>query len=298
MRFIWFIILLLICSPAQADEIPDAIFHNRLSLEYSYNNLKHYIKRDYIDDITFGINIPGTLKYSYVGVEGAIVGQIEKRAKHIAQRRLRQLIHHGNISEEEIKLETAAIDGPTNFYGNWWDRDWFYSLPEEKGGAPRKISTVYVGKKILVPKDWPVVSFLKKQYDRLGDIWVRNDHIYDEERTKTGAPIGETKEKEKRENDINDFDKIKLRETSILFDANEINQEWFKGKFYHFRFKPSIRIKGGSDPKDFVDEVSTRFVIELFMKKRKHVADLIFFVKYNIPEDEFLASVFLSVLTW
>ena len=248
----------------------------------------------------FGSWVPGSIKIKYRGIHGALLDQAEKRMKQIAKRRIRRQYHHGNASNEDIGKAFSALSGSNNPYGYWWDRKWFHSLPANKGGAPNAITVVHVGHKIQIPNDWGVITYLRDKFESIGDIWVRNDHLYDDIEETNGVTVpGESREETKRETNIDDFNTVEYRDTSLILDGKEIDSEWFRGNFYHFRFRPSMRVKGGMDPKDMIDELSLKFVVELFADNdRVHFADVSLFVRYNIPENELFVSATMEILTW
>lgn len=304
MKYLWLAILLLFCTTANAEEyaaIKNFNLDRKLSLSLKdYQAFNSPIFDDSIvDHVTFGGWIPGTLKIEYIGIHGIVLGQAEKRMKQAAKRRIRRRYHHGNISDADTNAAFASLNGSNNPYGDWWDRQWFHSLPASKGGAPSTQETMYIGHDIKIPNDWGIITYLRDKFENIGDVWIRNDHLYDEEENDSTTAPGETREETKKRYDINDFNSVEYRSTSILVDGKEIAYEWFRGSFYHFRFKPSLRIKGGLEPADFIDELSLKFVCELFTNNNyTHFANISLFTRYNIPDNELFASIVIEILTW
>lgn len=303
MRFLWLVLLLLFCTAASADDFTlaekleyDTDF--RINLDYNYATITPIFENNLLDQVTFNSWIPGSLKLKYIGIHAVILDQAERYTKRIINSNTRRLYHNTNMTEKEANNVFLYTSSNNNPFGNWWDRKWFQSLPSDKGGAPDTIETIYIGHHIQIPDNWGVVTWIKDRFESVGDIWIRNDHLYDDENNSLIIP-GETKEKTKKETDIDNFNNIEYQGTAIIINGKEFDHEWFKGDFYHFRFKPSLRVKGGPEFIDAVDEVSLMFVIELFKSKaHTHFADINFLIKYNIPDEEIYATVNFKLLTW
>ena len=303
MRLLWLILLSLFCTVARAD---DLISTTRLDYDIDlttynidYNAAAPIFENNLLDQVTFNSWIPGTLKIKYIGIHGALLDQAKKYIKHEARRRINILYHNGGLTNDEADEAFSNLSGSINPYGDWWDRQWFHSLPYEKGGAPNTVETVYIGHHIQIPDNWGAITWVKDQFEALGDIWIRSDHTFEGE-SGTGLIIPEdSEETTKEKTDINKLNDLQYRGTAVIVEGQELDYEWFKGSSYHLRFRPSIRIKGGPEAIDIVDEVSIAFAIELFKsKKRVHFADIDFFVKYNIPDEDLTVSVNFRLLTW
>ena len=304
MKLLWLILLSLVCTIARADDLTlatklnyDIDFQTYIDTDYTTTTL--FFENNLLDQVTFNNWIPGSLVVKYIGLHGIVLNQAKKHLKHEARRRINILYHNGSMTDNETKEAFANLNGSTNPYGNWWDRRWFHSLPHDKGGAPKTVSTVYIGYHIQIPDNWGAITWVKDKFEAIGDIWIRNNHTFDGE-DGTGLIIpGESEKETKEKNNVKNLNNIEYHGIAVIVEGHEIDHEWFKGDFYHFRFKPSIRIIGGPEFIDIIDEVSLAFVIELFKtKKHVHFADINFLVKYNISNEEIYAAVDFKLLTW
>tara|TARA_R100001244_G_scaffold25113_4_gene25542 strand:- start:3341 stop:4231 length:891 start_codon:yes stop_codon:yes gene_type:complete len=289
-----FLALLLVC-PVFSDEVTGHSFVNPDHLNLYSIDLP-IIKRDednLLSQVTFNNNVCGSVKAKYVGFYGIITGEAEKRLKRYSRRQTRIMFNNSNMSFAEAGARMAALGQKHNPYGDWWDRSWFHSLPPEKGGASLKQTEVQIGQEFNAP-NWQIVNWGKHQIERLGDVWLTNDQAY--EGTEDGDVLTVPGEQPiqsngKRLNKYNGRD-----EADVVIDQTP----WFLGDFYHFRFKPSLRIRGGPNIDDMIDELSLRFVVELYTsdKLRNHFGNVSFFARYNIPDNEYLTSITFDLVTW
>lgn len=249
-----------------------------------YNNL--------LSQVTFNHRMRGTVKETYVGLYGLLTDEANKRLKRYSRRQTRILYNNSDMTFEEAEARFAAASSSYNPYGEWWERPWWASLPPGKGGAPLEQNEIKIGQEINLP-NWEIINWGKRQIEKLGDIWLTNDSLYEgiednDELTIPGINSNQPNDK------INEY--TGRTNADIIIDQST----WFSGDFYHFRFKPSLRIRGGPNVDDMIDELSLKFVIELYTTdmSRKHFGNLSFYAKYNIKDNECLASVIFDLITW
>lgn len=258
----------------------------RLSLDFK-RDLPDY---DILDHITWDRweNVPGAYKLEIVGIHNSLLGQVRRRFVTQLEDDLDIEWNLSNMSISEYRDRQARINNEYNPYGEWWDRSWIYSLPPEKGGAPRKPIIKTVGWDIQITDSTPLVGWFKQQFDKLGDIWISVDHEFNEVR-------GVERNNKKNSKDAKDYNHLRIQEANI---GVERPWRWFESGFYHLRFKPTVKISSNAES-GFLDEAALRIQVELYMDdKSSHFGTLNFFVRHDFNEKDTFFSVFFELVNF
>lgn len=268
-RFLFVILLLLTSTIAEAQEITLDPYPSH---KYSFVD---YFKQDWT-------TVSGASRIEYVGVHDIVIPYLQRRFVRYAKDQLWEYYHLSNMSQETFDRELAEIDSQWHYYGEWWDRPWFYSLPVERGGAPRNPQKVEVGWKISIPKNFPVIYWIKEQIMSLGDIWLTDERAYINLRDSNQVRQYITPHDDPRE---------ELKEpVNVIFEGQ--GYSWYNGTNHHLRFRPSIRISPGLTLKEIFSEYNFKVVIETYIKDHTvHLADLVFTLSHDINNDIVYGSV-------
>lgn len=261
------------------------------SINYQYveadNILSHITLRHYP---------AGSLKVEYVGLHDWILSDVSKRIRIQARDDLRRAFNLSNMSDSEFRYRMDVVNGDLpNPYGEWWDRHWYESLLPEKGGAPKEMTIVKEGLDISIPESISPYWWLKRRIEDLGDIWIDSKREFDEEgkiRNINRSIITIEEAHKGRGVDLNELTDTEP-EIGIL---KKEETAWFRGSYYHLRFRPSIKFKP-DDPNNFVSEISLRAKIELFARDR-YIGNLSFSTRYDFPKKEVYFSVYLEFVSW
>lgn len=235
-------------------------------------------------------NVPGAYSLEFVGIQRLALDQVKRRIRHQAEDDLRRQWNLSNMPYAEFTERMNQASSEFNPYGEWWERSWIYSLPPEKGGAPRRPIVETIGWDIKITRNTPLVGWFKQQFDKLGDIWISTDHEFDEERG-----TGPRRNDGRIDNDPKDIGQIQIEQANI---GIERPWRWFESSFYHFRFKPTLKL--ASDARTmFIEEAALRIQTELFLdNKTKHFATISFFVRHDFEDDNTFFSVFFELVNF
>lgn len=275
-------------SSANISTYRDLDLSASISFNY-YDDLPrpNILKHVYLNDWS---HVPGAYRMKFVGIHGAILGQVQRRLSKQLRDDLRIEYTRSNMSESVFRERMGAISNEYNPYGNWWDRSWMYSLPPEKGGAPKEPVVNEIGWDISID-NMPVIGWFKKQFDKLGDMWISVDHEFDEE----SGP--NPNRRDGKTTNSGDFNQLKVREANLGIDQD---YRWFESSFYHVRFKPTLRLTSSNTSNyGFVEEVAVRVQVDLFVRdKKKQFATFNFFVSHDLEEQNTYFSVFLEFVNF
>lgn len=249
------------------------------------------IEYNILDYITFNNPTPSTVKIEYVGLHQLVLSQLEKRISNEATDDLRREYNLTNITDSEFRRKMEFLNrDPPGPNGYWWERPWYDSLPPGKNGAPKELTVYQKGLDFRIPKWFIPYWWIRKQIASLGDIWIGTDTEFSEElgilpHRNDGVVVNKRKAHGKLQKPL---PTINIRQ-----------RHWFKNSFYHLRFKPSVRFKPSKGMNRIIDEASLRFRIELYSNPgRIHFADLNFYIRHNIPENDTFFSVHFNFITW
>lgn len=98
-----------------------------------------------IDQITMTRVPEGSLRVEYRGIHKPIVRHARRRYRKLWRESFDDRLDYMTPAQiartyEIMGFARADVDG-----GRWWDREWFDSLPEDQGGAPKTPYVHYVG---------------------------------------------------------------------------------------------------------------------------------------------------------
>jgi len=288
----WRVLLLILLFATQAFANPDTKLDLYDSIQLTlpqYADIDHDGDWQNTWDPNWRYRIPGVVQIKYVGLHDLILSQARKRVLYQGRSNLRRRLREGMIGDIEFRKGMGALGndmGP-----QWYDRHWFHSLPPEKGGAPLEQYTREVGWTLNID-EIPIVSWFYSQIKSLGDIWIENDHYYE------GTEDGPDFQRPDRSPDLSKNDHDGLRVINPLPDLIVSRDRWYQGSTYHLRFKPSMKFRPAQGSKRIVDEISMKVLIELFWQKKEHFADLAFFVRHNIPDNNTTFTISLQLVNW
>ena len=267
-------ILLLFCVPVQAQ--PDLISLN-------------YKPPSYLNHFSHSWNhVPGAVEFEFVGTHDVLLSYMGRRARRYAREQLWDYYNQSSMTLQTYRRESDEISSKWKYYGNWWNRSWQHSLPPEQGGAPRRPQKRKVGWSIDIPRYVPVLWWIKTKIESLGDIWL------DDERAYTNLQRNSRTQQYQDPNSP----KSEARERVAVIIAGE-DYSWYNGMNYHFRFRPSVRIKPGSTLRDIFTEYSLKVVIEVFVQNHAiHFADLVFSFRHDIQNEDIIGSASFVLLVF
>jgi hypothetical protein len=259
-----------------------------LSLNY-FDDLpkSNILNHVYLNDWS---HVPGAYRLKFVGIHDMVLGQVQRRLSKQLRDDLRIEYTRSNMQESEFRQRMEAISSEYNPYGNWWERSWMHSLPPEQGGAPKVPVVNEIGWEISL-ENAPIVGWFKKQFDKLGDMWISVDHEFDEE----SGP--NPNRRDGKTTDEGDFNQLKVRKANLGIDQD---YRWFESSFYHVRFKPTLRLtSSNTSDYGFVEEIAVRVQVDLFVRdKTNHFATVNFFVSHDLEEENTYFSVFLEFVNF
>lgn len=256
------------------------------SLKLDYYTDKSYNSLNILSSVSYQNweEVPGAYSIEFVGIHEMILNQVKKKIQRQAEDDLRREWNLSNMSYSEFKTRMNRIDDEYNPYGSWWERPWHYSLPPEKGGAPKQQIVETIGWDIQITENTPLLGWLKLQFNKLGDIWISADHEFDEE---SGKSID--RNDRKNENYLRkDLNQIKLEQADL---GIERPWRWFEDDFYHLRFKPTLKLATNSST-TFIEELALKIQTELYYGyQRKEFGLLGLFIKHDLTDNNTFFSI-------
>lgn len=290
----WRVVFLILFLTTVASAGPEVTLTPRLSEAISFNlfspipptpviqnNIENFLNP------CWRLHIPGASRIEYVGLHGMFFSQLNRRIKAQGRSNLRREYNNGMLGDIEFRQRMEVLE--YSMEDQWYDRSWYHSLPPEKGGAPKNPVRIEVGWQIRF-EAIPVISWIHKKIQSLGDIWIEHDHYFDDQEDGLGLIRPDRRE----DNSKNDHDKLGIDDP--LPDIVVIQDRWYKSSAYHLRFKPSARFRPTNDASRIIDEVGFKFLIELFVNGgRRYFADLVFFISHDIPKNNTIFTVALQL---
>ena len=94
---------------------------------------------DLLSSVALSASIPGSVVIDYEGLQGFVVKRARRRYRKLWRNQFKDWVRETYISDWELNRRAVAMgDAYADMLagGRWWDRRWFHSLPEAKGGAP------------------------------------------------------------------------------------------------------------------------------------------------------------------
>ena len=105
---------------------------------------------DFTDHVTLTHYPPGSFKIKYSGVRGFLINQIKSQLWNLHSDYLDIYHPFDNDFRTRSKRELVFVQRELDTGGAWCLRRWWESFPPDKGGAPKGITTFYVGRKKIV----------------------------------------------------------------------------------------------------------------------------------------------------
>jgi hypothetical protein len=234
--------------------------------------------------------VPGAVHLDLVGIHDMVISYLQRRLSRYAEDQLWLFYNESNISEQKLYEELIEVNSKLSYYGDWWDRPWFYSLPPEKNGAPRKVQKIEFGWELTIPKSMPILGWLKEKFESIGDIWLTDERAYVNIKDQQSGQLRSNKQANDPETEIKEPINAVIEGSSYA---------WYRGLNYHLRFRPTIRVSPGIEWRDILNEYSFKIVIEIFIRNHTiHFADIMFIFRHNLKEEIMSSSLTLSILTW
>jgi hypothetical protein len=274
--------LLLFCTTAHAQDEIDFDFD--LKIKYP-----KYEDRPFVENFSHNwSHVPGATKIRLIGVHDTVISYIVRRFRRLARDQVYEYYDEfdgmNRLSERQRDLE--EINSTYNPRGDWWSRSWLHSMPPEKGGAPKAVQIHSIGWEISIPKNFPILYFFKRQWDKIGDIWLDDERAYIniKNRSVGAEEAAAVPYNEELQEPIN-----------VVLESDHA---WYKGINYHLRFRPAIRVRPGRTWHEIFQEFSLKMAIELYTDKKVHFGDLIFSYEYNTELNNHLGNVMFVLLIW
>lgn len=287
-----FIIAFVLLTPCVAygdnitlDNYPN--FQNQAPLNFDFNY--SHLEIDLFNYLSYcDYTIPGSTEVEYTGLYDIVLTQFERRVKSEVREDLRTEyeLTNMNISTFNARMALLCRD-PPGPYGEWWERPWYRSFSPENGGAPLEPYRIEIGLEVNVPKWVRPYWWIKSQIENLGDIWLG---IEDDFEVQDGSNPRRLDARERN----NEIGRLETPSPSITVEQAD---RWFSGESYHFRFRPSIRFKPEDGIEEFINELSLKFQIELYIDQW-HFANINAVIEYNMPEENFFFSCHFELTSW
>jgi hypothetical protein len=138
------ILIFLLSSISSAQDTPlvedheptSAILSERIDL--SISDLRYVPTDDFLDSVTMRTLPEGSLYTRFDGLHSVVMRQLRSQGRRFVRQAIREgwYVDDETISSrpELLRRVDRGVDPLIN--GAWWNRRWWESLPEEKGGAP------------------------------------------------------------------------------------------------------------------------------------------------------------------
>ena len=245
-------------------------------------------------------HVPGVVQLDLVGPQGAIVRQLRQRVKGQARDILRFQYDEGGLTWPQYIRRLEEVDYDLPAYGHWWERAWFYSLTPDQGGAPYKPIVKTYGWNWGIPDDFPILGWLKRKFQSLGDIWIDNTQEFDDIDNRNRLD-NENQFSQRRDRESINYTRLERTPNTSVGLSKGVSVKsyrWYEGARYHFRFRPSVRFRPTQGADRTIDEISLRFLIELYTDKGHHMANIVLFARYDIPQQQTYLSAALVLVNW
>jgi hypothetical protein len=212
-----------------------------LDCRFDFGNTVYIPESNFVDMVTMTRIPAGSLWRDYKGPTRLVLKAARSHVRKFARK------YHEH-SEHPERLVLNIRGGPT---ADWWDREWYDSLPSDKGGAPDKPYIHTYGKEI----EWQfgpitISNTLKVRFDYIGAFNLDTD----------AQPVAEK----------HDPDKLPKGGRMVL-DLRP-DKEFSYGTTVKFKVRPSIRV--GLPRKGWVDilrKVSVRACMSLFIRGKQFI---------------------------
>lgn len=112
---------------------------------------------DILDHISLNYYPPGSIRVKYGGPYAAVKNGVTNYIRDVWEDQQYLYYESGTISLAAYHRSIQRIDDSIRDYeagGRWWDRRWFESLPEKRGGAPTEPMLREIGHTYVIFDSW------------------------------------------------------------------------------------------------------------------------------------------------
>jgi len=271
----------------------------------------------FVGQVTMTPEIPGTVVIQYKGLQRFLVRPIDRQFHKHWGKQMRGYVKHSELSQSELDLRYTQMSMAIADHrsgGRWWERDWFYSLPEEQGGAPRQAFVHTIGERVTFLEWGPLTltNDFKVRIDKYSVLILDADpgRVYrdlddpllarDHARLKRSQDAaGEEVLEEDGEEDGEFLLLAPASEVADLFVSEDGERApWLQSVFWRLKVRPRGKLKYSLN--DGVEGgVSVKCTLEVYLgAARDHVLDVEWTTKYDPMEGEFKSALEVALLTW
>lgn len=230
-------------------------------------------RADWIQSVTMTRIPVGSLTVRYDGLHRVVLREFRRQCRQL----IRRGRSHGWMFEPDDDLPAVPVvdrdRSCDRSVGVWWQRNWWESLPETKGGAPRKAFVHTYGKELDF-RFGPitVTNTLKLKIDYLGLFELNPDP---DEKSKASV------------------------RSRMSVDIRPLTEGATLGEAVRVKVKPLIQLCSPRADRweTFVREVALRFDIEI-RARNKPILEGDCTVRWRTDTRELIASVEFSLASW
>ena len=135
---------------------------------------------DLLASVALSPTIPGSVVVDYEGLQGFMVKHMRRRYRKLWRNQFKDWVRETYMSEWELNRRAVAMgDAYADMLagGRWWERRWFHSLPEAKGGAPETPYVHQVGQRTCFLRLGPLELYndMRARLDKVAVLGVDAD---------------------------------------------------------------------------------------------------------------------------
>lgn len=273
---------------------------------------------DLLASVALSPTIPGSVVVDYEGLQGFVVKRMRRRYRKLWRNQVKDWIEETYISDWELNRRAVAMgDAYADMLagGRWWDRRWFHSLPEAKGGAPDTPYVHQVGQRTCFLRLGPLELYndMRARLDKVAVLGVDADPdriyrpLHDVPRQmRDHAALGRV------DGDVpaplaDEEDQRAERPAAALLTPPPVGatlefapQAQGRYERYHFDFKvrPEVRARlRGNQQLD--GRVGARATMDVYFgARRQHVLEVEARVRFRPLTRELQATIQVALLSW
>jgi len=273
---------------------------------------------DLLASVALSPSIPGSVVVDYDGLQGFVVKRMRRRYRKLWRNQFKDWVRETYISDWELNRRAVAMgDAYADMLagGRWWERRWFHSLPEAKGGAPDQPYVHQVGQRTCFLRLGPLELYndMRARLDKVAVLGVDADPdriyrpLHDVPRQmRDHAALGRV------DGDVPaalaDEEDARARQPAVALLAPPplgatlefAPQAQGSYERYHFDFKvrPEMRVRlRGNQQLD--GRVGARATMDVYFgARRQHVLEVEARVRYRHRNREVQATIQVALLSW
>lgn len=272
-------------------------------------------ERNFPDQVTyhFGARAPGSMVVKYRGLQGFVMKHLQRRFRREWRKTVSEIESETFITDAELTaLRRRNAEATADHYmgGRWWERDWLFSLPPEKGGIYKGHYVHTVGQKVNVV-EWGAFTLnneFRARIDRVAFSLgaTESERLFrepeaDVKSVRADAMLG-------REvfdpDELDGLDATRPRPSHRLPGVMDLwigvepTGRLLENLSWKFKIRPRVRVKVSM--RGIRTELRLRATIEIYagVRTKRQFAEIEANVRYQPMEGEASASLAVSLLTW